>query len=216
MVDGEELRGVRRAMARTMTRAGQAVVPATVTDHAFIDAWPAGENPTHRLVDAMASACKIEPALNAWFDGSRRLLHDHVDLGLAVDTADGLIVPVLHNIESADDLPEQIKTAETLVRKRSASPGDLRGATITLSNFGMLGGVFASLVVSPPQVAILGAGRTSETCISVQGKPEFRRVLPLSLTFDHRAVTGAEAARFLEALCSELGKPTLSKGKNID
>src|ERR1700686_1957877 len=79
-----------------------------------------------------------------------------------------------------------------------------RGATIPLSNFGMIGGRFASLVVVPPQVAIVGAGRIAPQVVAHQGQASVRRVLPLSLTFDHRVVTGGEAARFIVALKSDL------------
>jgi pyruvate dehydrogenase E2 component (dihydrolipoamide acetyltransferase) len=82
----------------------------------------------------------------------------------------------------------------------------LRGATITLSNFGMIGGRFANLIVVPPQVAIVGAGRIDDRMLVRDGTPAVRRVLPLSLTFDHRVVTGGEAARFLMALKSDLEK----------
>jgi pyruvate dehydrogenase E2 component (dihydrolipoamide acetyltransferase) len=81
---------------------------------------------------------------------------------------------------------------------------ELRGATITLSNFGMIGGRFANLVIVPPQVAIVGAGRISQRVIAHRGQPAVRRALPLSLTFDHRIVTGGEATRFLVALKSDL------------
>jgi pyruvate dehydrogenase E2 component (dihydrolipoamide acetyltransferase) len=83
----------------------------------------------------------------------------------------------------------------------------MKGATITLSNFGMIGGEFASLVVTPPQVAILGAGRISDAVLAHEGRPVVRRTLPLSLTFDHRAVTGGEAARFLSAVRGDLECP---------
>lgn len=212
-VEGEELRGVRRAMARAMTRAGQTVVPATITERVDIDAWASDENPTIRLVQAVAKACRKEPALNAWFDGTRRQLRDHVDLGLAVDTPDGLIVPVVRHIGDSKGLTDRIKQAELSARERTAAPADLQGATITLSNFGTLGGEFGSLVVSPPQVAILGAGRISDVCVAVKGKAEARRTLPLSLTFDHRAVTGGEAARFLKECRAELEKPSTTKRK---
>ncbi len=212
-VEGERLRGVRRAMARAMTRSGETVVPATVTDRADIHSWAPDENPTLRLVRAIAAACKAEPGLNAWFDGRQRRLHDHVDLGLAVDTPDGLIVPVLRHIGTAKDLADRIAEAKSSVLHRTASPADLQGATITLSNFGMLGGEFASLVVSPPQVAILGAGRISEVCVSEGGHPAFRRSMPLSLTFDHRAVTGGEAARFLTAVRADLERPQTTERK---
>jgi pyruvate dehydrogenase E2 component (dihydrolipoamide acetyltransferase) len=92
-------------------------------------------------------------------------------------------------------------------KARSIPPEELRGATITLSNFGMIGGRFANLVVVPPQVAIIGAGRASPRVVAHEGQPVVRRVLPLSLTFDHRVVTGGEAARFLAALKSALQKP---------
>ena len=96
-------------------------------------------------------------------------------------------------------------------RARTASAGfapeALRGQTITLSNFGMLGGRHAALVVIPPQVAILGAGR-APMVVALEGRgPEPRTVLPLSLTFDHRAVTGGEAARFLAAVIADLEAP---------
>ena len=90
------------------------------------------------------------------------------------------------------------------VAARSIPPEELRGATITLSNFGMIGGRFAALIVVPPQVAILGAGRIGQRVLAHQGAAAVRRALPLSLTFDHRVVTGGEAARFLAALKSDL------------
>ena len=97
------------------------------------------------------------------------------------------------------------------VDNRSISPDALKGATITLSNFGMLGGEFAALVVTPPQVAILGAGRISEACLVARGAAVIRRVLPLSLTFDHRVVTGGEAARFLAAVRCDLERATIDE-----
>lgn len=87
-------------------------------------------------------------------------------------------------------------------------PEELRGATITLSNFGMIGGRFASLVVVPPQVAIIGAGRIGQRVVAHEGQPVVRAVLPLSLTFDHCVVNGGEAARFLVALKLDLERPS--------
>ncbi|NNE51730.1 MAG: 2-oxo acid dehydrogenase subunit E2 [Sulfitobacter sp.] len=211
-VAGVALRGVRRAMARAMTRSHAVVVPATVTDTADISAWSSSENPTVRLIQAMVAACGMEPALNAWFDGQRRQLHDRVDLTLAVDTPDGLFTPVLRDLQNTTDIDAQIEWAKAAVRDRSISPEDMRHATISLSNFGPIGGAFAALVVSPPQVAIVGAGRISEQAVLVEGKPEAHRILPLSLTFDHRAVTGGEAARFLTALREHLQRPTGPEG----
>ena len=204
----EPLRGLRRAMAQRMTTAHAEIVPAGVTDEADIDDWRTGEDVTIRLVRAIAAACKAEPALNAWYNsgaGERRLI-DRVDLGIAVDTGGGLIVPVLRNIAERDvsDLRTGLDRMRADAVARSIPPGELRGATITLSNFGMIGGRFASLIVVPPQVAIIGAGRITQGVVAYRGQPAVRRVLPLSLTFDHRVVTGGEAARFLVALKADL------------
>ncbi len=207
-LDGAELRGVRRAMARAMTKSHAAVVPATVTNTADISDWPDGEKPTLRLIGAMVAASRKEPALNAWFDGWRRQLHDKVDLALAVDTADGLFTPVLRGVQTAENIAAQVERATRAVRDRSIAPEDMQRATISLSNFGPIGGSFAALVVSPPQVAIVGAGRIFEHCGIVEGQPVLRRALPLSLTFDHRVVTGGEAARFLTALREDLERPS--------
>jgi pyruvate dehydrogenase E2 component (dihydrolipoamide acetyltransferase) len=207
----QRLAGMRRAMAQRMAAAHREVVPASVTDEADIGGWAAGEDATIRLVQAIAAACKAEPSLNAWFNaaaGDRRLVK-RIDIGMAVDTEDGLIVPVLRNVAERDarDLRTGLDRMRADAKARSIPPEELRGATITLSNFGMIGGRFASLVVVPPQVAIIGAGRIGERVVARDGKAEVRRVLPLSLTFDHRVVTGGEAARFLVALKSDLERP---------
>src|SRR5215471_4673684 len=204
----EPLRGMRRAMAQRMSAAHAQIVPATVTDEADIDDWPTGEDVTIRLVRAIAAACKAEPALNAWYNpgaGERRLMA-RVDLGIAVDTEGGLIVPVLRNVaeRSVSDLRAGLDRLRADSIARSIPPEELRGATITLSNFGMIGGRFANLIIVPPQAAIIGAGRISPRAVAHRGQPAVRRVLPLSLTFDHRIVTGGEAARFLVALKSDL------------
>jgi pyruvate dehydrogenase E2 component (dihydrolipoamide acetyltransferase) len=204
----EPLRGMRRAMAQRMAAAHAEVAAATVTDEADIDDWAEGEDITIRLVRAIAAAAAAEPSLNAWYNhqaGERRLA-TRVDVGIAVDTEGGLIVPVLRNVgaRNREDLRAGLDRLRADAAARSIPPEELRGATITLSNFGMIGGRFASLVVVPPQVAIIGAGRIEPRVLAREGRPAVRRVLPLSLTFDHRAVTGGEAARFLRALRDDL------------
>jgi len=207
----EPLAGVRRAMAVNMARSHAEIVPATVSDEADIAAWTPQSDITIRLIRAVAAGCAASPGLNAWYDGrtmERRLLKQ-IDLGLAVDTEDGLFVPVLRNIAERDaaDLRRGIEAMKTDVRARKVPVAELRGQTITLSNFGMFAGRFAALVIVPPQVAILGAGRIKEQPVVEDGKLATHRILPLSLTFDHRAVTGGEAARFLKAAIEDLEKP---------
>ena len=106
------------------------------------------------------------------------------------------------------DLRDGLDRLRADVASRSIPPEELKGATITLSNFGMHGGRYATLVVIPPQVAIVGAGRLHDAVVARSGTPVVRRSLPLSLTFDHRVVTGVEATRFLSALIDDLESPT--------
>ena len=207
----EPLAGVRRAMAVNMARSHAEIVPATVSDEADIEVWPPKTDVTIRLIRAVIAGCAASPGLNAWYDGrnvERRLLKQ-IDLGLAVDTEDGLFVPVLRNIGGRDaaDLRRGIEAMKKDLRARTVPIAELRGQTITLSNFGMFAGRFAALVIVPPQVAILGAGRITPRAAVADGNVVAHRILPLSLTFDHRAVTGGEAARFLKAALEELERP---------
>ena len=208
----EPLRGVRRAMDANMRRAHAEVVPATVTDEADVGDWAEGTDTTLRLVRAVAVACDREPALNAAYLGRDRgrRMHDHVDIGIAVDTDDGLFVPVLRGVadRTPDDLRRGLDALRADVEARTVDPEQLRGATISISNFGAIGGRHAALVVTPPQVAIVGAGRARDVVALRDGAPAARRHLPLSLTFDHRVVMGGEAARFLVALRTDLEEPT--------
>lgn len=203
----EPLRGVRRSMAETMERAA-AVVTATVTEEAIIDAWPAGADATVRLVRGIVAGCRAVPALNAWFDPVQRSrqIHDRIDLGIAMETEDGLFAPVLRNAASRNDkdLRAGLDAMKRDVAKRTVPLAELRGQTITLSNFGMLGGLTAALTIVPPQVAILGVGRIHRAARVITDDIKIARILPLSLTFDHRAVTGAEALNFLNAVIKEL------------
>jgi 2-oxoisovalerate dehydrogenase E2 component (dihydrolipoyl transacylase) len=207
----EPLKGMRRAMAQRMALAHAQAVPTTVIDEADIDSWSKETDITIRLVQAMAAACKAEPSLNAWYnaEASERRLLSRVDVGIAVDLEGGLLVPVLRNVGERDsaDLRTGLNRMRADAAARSIPPEELRGATITLSNFGMIGGRFASLVVVPPQVAIVGAGRAERRVVVNDDHQVIHRMLPLSFTFDHRAVTGGEAARFLAALKSSLEKP---------
>ncbi|MDO9476797.1 MAG: 2-oxo acid dehydrogenase subunit E2, partial [Pseudohongiella sp.] len=210
--DPHALKGVQRSMALNMARAYAEVVKVTLHDDVDIEAWAPGEDATMRLVRAIAAGCAAEPKLNAWFDGrklSLRLL-PHIDLGIAVDTEQGLFVPVLRNItgRSREDLRTGLDNLRAAVNARSIPAAEMTGATITLSNFGTLAGRYASPVVVPPMVAILGAGRIRRepvaTKVSGQDQVAIHRVMPLSLSFDHRAASGGEAARFLAAVMKDL------------
>ncbi|QEE25855.1 2-oxo acid dehydrogenase subunit E2 [Rhodanobacter glycinis] len=207
----EQLKGVRRNMARVMADAHAQVVPTTLVDDADLHAWIGKQDITARLIRAIVAACKAVPALNAWFDGKNlsRTMHPQVDIGIAVDTDDGLFVPALRNADVLDaaGIRAAIKRLRTQVEDRTIPASELSGYTISLSNFGMFAGRYATPVVVPPTVAIIGAGKLSHDVVAVMGGIEVHRRMPISLTFDHRAATGGEAARFLKALLDDLSMP---------
>ncbi|MEZ5464710.1 MAG: dihydrolipoamide acetyltransferase family protein [Lysobacteraceae bacterium] len=204
----EPIRGVRRNMVRTMSAAHAEVVPTTLMDDADIHAWSPGEDITGRLIRALVVASQAVPALNSWLNAKEGTLrrHSRVDVGIAVDTPDGLFVPALRNCERLT--PQQIRQGITSIRDRlktrSIPPEELRDYTIMLSNFGVFAGKYATPVVVPPCVAIVGAGRLFHEVVPVMGGLETHRIMPISITFDHRAATGGEAARFLRALLDDL------------
>lgn len=206
--DATPLRGVRRSMAKNMAMAHAEVVKVTICDDVDLHAWQAGNDPTIRIVRAIGVACSKEPNLNAWYDGKALSLRviEKVDLGMAVDTPDGLFVPVLRNItqRSAADLRSGLDHLRADVRARKIPPSEMTGATITLSNYGTLAGRYADPVVVPPMVAIVGAGKIRQEVVAFEGNVVIHPVMPLSLSFDHRAITGGEAARFLRALMDDL------------
>ena len=204
----EPLRGVRRAMARNMSQAHLQVAPATVVDDADISLIQQTDDITPRLIRGLIAACQVEPALNAWFDAhatARRLLSP-IHLGLAVDAPQGLFVAVLRDIqgENLDGIKQRLEGLKQKIAQRSFAAADLRGYSITLSNYGSIAGRYAMPVVLPPTVAIIGAGKAREEAVVVDGEVVIRNMLPLSITIDHRVVTGGEATRFLHAIINDL------------
>jgi 2-oxoisovalerate dehydrogenase E2 component (dihydrolipoyl transacylase) len=207
----EKLRGPRRAMANTMSQSRDEVMHTTVCDDAVLHAWGAAkQDTTLRLIRAVVAGAKAEPALNAWFDHveiGRRLL-PKIHLGIAVDTPEGLFVAVMQDVggRSEDSLRKGLEKMKTDAAARTIPAEELRGYTITLSNFGRFGGKYATPVIVPPTVAIIAAGKTRDAVVPVNGQVAIAKVLPLSITFDHRAVTGGEATRFLAAMIKDLEK----------
>ena len=204
----EPLRGVRRAMARNMAQAHAEVAPATLVEDADVTGIESTADSTPRLIRALIAGCKAEPSLNAWYDShanGRRVL-ERIHLGLAVDAPQGLFVAVLLDIQNDDDtaIVERLGELKEKIKNRSLTPAELRGYSITLTNYGAIAGRYASPVVLPPTVAILGAGKSRDEVVVRNGEMAIRHILPLALTFDHRAVTGGEAARFMKAAVDDL------------
>lgn len=207
----ERLRGPRRSMAQSMTRTRDEVALCTIFDDADIDAWPEKRDFTARLLRSMSSGCAAEPRLNGFFDAEQAMLQieSRVDVALAVDTDDGLIVPVIRNVErmSLGDIRERVAQIKQATLSRTVNPQDMLNYTITLSNFGTLSGRYATPMMVPPTVAILGTGRLQHDVVAVVGAIEVHPRIPLSLSFDHRCITGGDACRFLAAVIKDLEKP---------
>lgn len=207
---GELLHGPRRAMAQSMSLSRDEIATCTIFDDADVHAWPEGTDITVRLIRSIAAAVKEEPGLNARFDptGPSRIVFDHIHLAVAVDSPEGLIVPVIRDIgeKSGPQLRSAVDDLRKAARDRRVAPEDMRGYTFTLSNFGTLAGRYATPLIVPPAVAILGTGRLQKDVVAAANGVEVHRRIPLSLTFDHRCITGGEACRFLAALIRDLGK----------
>ena len=207
----EPLRGARRAMAYSMSQSRDQIPLSTVCDDADIHSWSRRGDYMLRLMRAMIGACRTEPALNAWYDSAAnsRILLEHIDLAIAVDTPGGLIVPVLRSIQ--DKTPDELRAAllaqKAAAHERNIAPEDLRDFTLMLSNFGTLAGRYGIPLVVPPAVAILGAGKVRQDAVVVEGAVVAHRRMPLSLSFDHRCITGGEACRFLAAVIGDLESP---------
>jgi pyruvate dehydrogenase E2 component (dihydrolipoamide acetyltransferase) len=211
MDEEDRLRGTRRAMAASMSLSRDEVATCTVFDDADVQAWRDHSDITPRLIRALVAGVRAEPALNAVFDPtgpSRKLLRE-INVALAIDTPEGLIVPVLRGVgdKSLDVLRQEIAELKERTRSRTLSKEDLRDFTISLSNFGTLAGRYATPLVVPPTVAILGVGRLRRDVVAGATAPEIHTRIPLSLTFDHRCITGGEACRFLAAVMADLEKP---------
>lgn len=211
LTDADKLRGPRKAMARSMSLSRDEIAMVTIFDDADIDAWQDRGDITIRLIRAIVAGVQAEPALNALFDPSvpARKLREQVDLAIAVDTNDGLIVPVLRDVasQSATQLRAHLDDIKQRTRSRTLTPEQMRDYTFTLSNFGTVAGRYATPLVVPPTVAILGTGRLQRDVVAGATAPEIHVRLPLSLSFDHRCITGGEALRFLAAVMQDLALP---------
>ena len=206
---------LRRTIAEAMVRAATTAVPITTTDEADVTELVAlrlrskaaaeeqGVNVTLLpfIMKAVAAALRQHPMLNATLDDDvRHLRLQHAyHLGIATDTPDGLMVPVVRHVDQKNilALAQELQHLTALARERRIPLADLRGGTFTISNYGAIGGIFATPMLHLPQVAILGVGKLIEKPVVHEGAMAIRTILPLSLTFDHRAMDGAHAQRFL-------------------
>ncbi|MDO8415879.1 MAG: dihydrolipoamide acetyltransferase family protein [Agitococcus sp.] len=200
------LSGARLTMTQQLSQAHQQVALVTLFDEVQIK-WRKKTRPLPRLIRALCAGCIAEPKLNSWFETDKLVIHKDINIGIAINTPHGLLVPVLNHAQSMtlDEIAIEVKKLQIDAQERRLPPSTLQGATISLSNFGMMAGRFATPMVVPPQVAILGVGRIeARYWLNKRGKVKQSQVIPLSLSFDHRVLTGGEAALFLAAVMIDL------------
>lgn len=226
-IDHVPLRGVRRAIAKAMVRSKYTAPHVTAMDEADVTAlWRIKEKEKKAaekkgikltilpfIIKAVVAGLKEHPYLNATLDDENEeiILKKYFNIGVAVDTPEGLMVPV---VKSADDksilqLAEELVQLAEKARNRTIDLADMKGGTFTITNYGAVGGMYGTPIINHPEVAILGVGKMKEAPVVRDGKIETRKILFLSLSFDHRVVDGAEAARFLNMIIARLEDPGL-------
>jgi pyruvate dehydrogenase E2 component (dihydrolipoamide acetyltransferase) len=193
----EPLRGVRRVIAEHMARAHREVPPVTWVEECDFE-----DVSLERLLPTVVKACADSllefPELNARLDGDAILYLDRYDIGVAVQTDDGLVVPVVRraNEKSVDELGAEIAALADSARAGSLGADDLRGSTFTVTSAGKLAGLFQTPIVNHPEVAILSIGRVAPRAVVRDGEVVVRRTGTVAITFDHRVIDGARAAAF--------------------
>lgn len=165
------------------------------------------------VIRAVINALKEHPYLNSSLDEENQeiILKKYYNIGIAVDTQEGLLVPVVKGADrkKISDLAKELSNLSNLARERKIDLGDLKGGTFTITNIGSLGGTFATPIINYPECAILGLGRIQDSVLVKEGKSVIRKIMPFSLSFDHRIVDGAEAAKFANKIKEILEDPDL-------
>jgi pyruvate/2-oxoglutarate dehydrogenase complex dihydrolipoamide acyltransferase (E2) component len=201
----EPLRGVRRLVAEHMARAHREVPPVT-----WVEECDFGEVELKRLVPAtlkaVAESLQEFPELNARLEGDEIVYLDRYDLGVAVQTDQGLVVPVVRGCDekSLDELEAEVARLADAARAGKLKPEELRGSTFTVTSAGKLGGLLTTPIVNHPEVAILSIGRIADRPVVRDGEIQARPVGTIAVTFDHRVIDGARAAEFGLAVIDRL------------
>jgi pyruvate dehydrogenase E2 component (dihydrolipoamide acetyltransferase) len=226
-IERVSMRGVRRKTAEHLSQAWITIPHVTQQDHADITeleqlrarfapkAQEAGGKMTVTAIalKVCASALKIFPQFNASIDMAKEeiVYKQYINIGVAVDTDRGLLVPVIREVDKKNivELATELTQLSVKAREKKLTPEEMQGGTFTITNLGGIGGDGFSPIINHPEVAILGLSRSSMEPVFLGGKFEPRLVLPLSLSYDHRLIDGADAARFLRWIAEAFEQPFL-------
>jgi len=221
------IRGIRRTIAKNLMISQRTTAFVTAMEEADVtELWSVREREKKSLLEkgihltfmpffikAAQHALQEHQLLNASVDEGKDeiIVKKYFNLGIAVDTPDGLMVPVVTNVDKKSilELAGEIQNLSKKARERKIKLEEMRGSTFSITNYGAFGGGFATPIIDYPDVAILGTGKISEKPWVVDGKIAIRKILPLSLTFDHRVTDGVDATRFLSKIVRYLEDPGL-------
>jgi 2-oxoisovalerate dehydrogenase E2 component (dihydrolipoyl transacylase) len=211
VTDGEPLTGIRRAIARNLVRSWEEIPHATVWGPAdgtkLLESRADAGGPLEAyLIEALVPVLDEFPDFNATFDGERLSRASTIELGVAVDTSAGLVVPVIRDAGGRNrrGLTNELSRLVTGAQERTLTPADMSGATFTLSNVGAVGGGYGTPIIPHGTTAILSVGRAKDDVV-VRNKAIFiAPVMPISLSFDHRVIDGAAASQFLNAFVERI------------
>ncbi|PIV66356.1 MAG: 2-oxo acid dehydrogenase subunit E2 [Nitrospirae bacterium CG01_land_8_20_14_3_00_44_22] len=221
------IKGLRRTIAKNLIMSQKTTAFVTGMDEADItELWSLKEREKKALIEkgvhltflpffikAVHHALTEHPLLNASVDEGREeiIIKNYYNIGVAVDTPDGLMVPVIKNAgkKTILELASEIQDLSVKARERKIRLEEIKGSTFTITNYGHFGGWFATPIINYPDVAILGTGKISDKPWVKDGKIVIRKILPLSLTFDHRVTDGVDSAKFLSKVIQYLEDPAL-------
>lgn len=221
------LRGLRRTIAKRMHEARQHVPDVTIWEDADISeleivrakekqiAAAKGVKLTYLpfVIKATLSALRDHPYLNATLDeiSEQIIVKKYYNIGIAVDTADGLMVFAIKQADQKNilELAKEISDLADKARTRKLDLAELKGSTFTITNYGVIGASYGTPIINYPEVGILGIGKIEDRAVVRSGQVVIRKIMPLSLAFDHRVVDGVEAARFLKVVIQHLEDPNL-------
>ncbi len=225
-VDHMPLKGIRKAIAKHMTESVRHIPHVTTMDEADVNALvqlreqekvkvqEEGIKFTYMpfIMKAIIAALKEFPLLNSTLDEENEdiIVKKYYNIGFAVDVdGEGLVVPVIKYADrkSILDIAKELQNLADKARDRKLDLNDMRGGTFSITNYGSIGAIYATPIINYPESAILGVGRIYDKPLVIEGKIEIRKVLPLSLVFDHRVADGAYATRFLNLLIQKLQDP---------
>lgn len=221
------LKGLRKAISENLTRAFHTTVPVTHMDEADVTELAEMRKKRKKIAEdkgypltylpfiakAVVIALKEHPYVNSSLDddSGEVVIKQYYNIGFAVDTTDGLIVPVVKGCDQKSilDIAKDLYSKAEQTRAREIPMEDLKGGTFTITNIGTLGGDHATPIINWPECAILALGAIKDRPVVVDGKIVIRKILPMSLTFDHRIIDGAVAARFMNDIIKHISDPEL-------